>query len=164
MAPLDPMPLRPCVGMALFNRQGLLFCGQRNDAIGGWQMPQGGLKPGEDPALAAMRELEEEIGCRNVTILARHSRPLTYIFPDHLAGNPYKLKYRGQEQIWFAMRFEGQDDEIDITRSVEGEPPEFSQWSWLDFDNVLARIVDFKRAVYEEIKREFDVFARPMAE
>lgn len=143
------LPYRPCVGVVLANAQGLVFTGERTDTPGAWQMPQGGIDRGETPEAAALRELEEETGVPAglVTVEGETSDWIRYDLPDHLLGKVWKGKYRGQEQKWFLLRFRGTDTDIDIRRHHE----EFSRWRWSTPDEVLAHIVPFKRAVYEQV-------------
>lgn len=148
----DPVHYRLCAGAMLFSRDGRVWVGQRVDTPGAWQMPQGGIDPGEDPQVAARRELHEEIGCDAVELLAESSSWLTYDLPPELAAKAWGGKYRGQMQKWFAFRFLGADDEIDIAGV---EKPEFSAWRWADIAEVPTLIVDFKRSVYEAVVAEF---------
>ena len=118
----DSLPYRPCVGVMLLNRDGHVFTGQRIDSDQpAWQMPQGGLDPGEDHRTAALRELEEETGipASRVEILAETAEPVRYDLPPELLGKVWKGRYRGQEQHWVLMRFLGEDAEVNLaTRSA----------------------------------------------
>ena len=147
------LPYRPCVGIMLLDADGRIFVGERIDTPGAWQMPQGGIDPGEDPQDAALRELWEEIGVESdlVEVISHSGDWLTYDLPDHLLGKVWKGKYRGQKQLWFLLRFKGADAQIDIAT----EHPEFSQWKWTDSQSLIADIVSFKRAIYSEVVREF---------
>lgn len=148
------LPYRPCVGVMLTNATGKIFVGQRNDRHkDAWQMPQGGIDPGEDPADAALRELEEETGVTGdlVDIIARSPDWLRYDLPHELVPNIWKGRYRGQEQLWFLMRFQGTDGDIDI----ETKKPEFSRWKWIEPSELLPNIVPFKREVYADVLRAF---------
>lgn len=157
------LPYRPCVGLALFNRQGLVFCGERHDTPGAWQMPQGGVQAGEDPAAAATRELKEEIGVSRARIIGRSASPLRYDFPQNLVRHQlYKGKYRGQEQTWFALLFEGSDDEIDLVSHNDAEGPEFGAWRWVELAEAPGLIVEFKRPVYEAVAAEFAPLVRAL--
>lgn len=155
--PEKSLPYRPCVGVMLVNAHGLVFVGKR--APGGnedteftWQMPQGGLDKGEDPYEAALRELYEETNVRSVEKIAETDGWVTYDLPSHLVGVAWKGKYRGQEQKWFALRFTGNDSEIDVAAPGGGEyKPEFTDWRWERIDNLSGLIVPFKRAVYDEV-------------
>lgn len=149
----DDLPYRPCVGVVLANPDGLIFTGERIDTPGAWQMPQGGIDDGETPEGAALRELEEETGVpqRLVKVEAETDGWIRYDLPDHLLGKVWKGRYRGQEQKWFLLRFQGSDADIDITRHHK----EFARWRWLSADEVLDNIVPFKRAVYDLVISQF---------
>ena len=145
------LPYRPCVGICLLNKDGQVFVAERIDTPGAWQMPQGGIDKGEDPQDAALRELIEEIGTNKGSILARTDDWLFYDLPDDLIGKVWKGKYRGQKQIWFAVRFEGTDSDIDIAT----KHPEFARWKWVDLEETIDLIVPFKRELYQEIVNQF---------
>jgi len=144
----EDLPYRPCVGVMLFNRDGLVFVGRRIDqTVEGWQMPQGGIDDGETPEEAALRELKEEIGTNNAVILRELADWLCYDLPPHLLGVALHGRYRGQKQKWLAMRFTGEDKEIDI----KTHDPEFAQWKWLALEALPRLIVPFKRDTYEKV-------------
>jgi len=147
----DDLPYRPCVGIALFNADGLVWMGNRFGFEGAWQLPQGGIDDGETPVEAAMRELKEEIGTDKAEIISETPNWLTYDLPEHLIGKAFKGKYRGQKQKWFAMRFNGKDKHINI----DVPNPEFDSWRWNDLATLPDLIVPFKRPVYLQIAAEF---------
>lgn len=156
---IEKLPYRPCVGVMLMNRDGAVFVGQRRDRDQeAWQMPQGGVDPGEDPEEAALRELWEETGVTRdkVEILARSKQALPYELPHELVPNIWKGRYRGQKQTWFLLRFLGEDSDVNI----ETEHPEFSEWRWLPADELVRSIVPFKRVVYEAVVAEFEEHLR----
>lgn len=159
---------RPCVGITVINRDGLVWVGRRADAPGEeegrgawWQMPQGGIDPGEDPAKAALRELIEETGMRSVEILGETEGWLRYDLPEHLIGIAWGGRYRGQEQKWFAVRFLGDASEIDISPASADLKPEFTEWRWVPLQDVTELIVPFKREVYLQVAEAFAPYARP---
>jgi putative (di)nucleoside polyphosphate hydrolase len=161
----DDLPYRPCVGVMLLNAKGLVFIGRR---IGGpehvdaehvWQMPQGGVDPGEDTWQAAQRELYEETNVRSMEKLAEVGEWLTYDIPRTIAGRAWKGRYRGQKQKWYAARFTGDESEIDI-KSPAGHKQEFIAWRWEPMKNLPELIVPFKRPVYERVVEEFKTFAK----
>jgi putative (di)nucleoside polyphosphate hydrolase len=160
MAQYDDLPYRPCVGIMLINQGGLVFVGRRAsgpehiDATHVWQMPQGGVDPGEDTWTAARRELREETNVRSVEKLAEVGDWLTYDIPRTIAGRAGKGRYRGQKQKWYAMRFTGKDAEIDVA-SPAGHKQEFIAWRWEPMQNLPGLIVPFKRPVYERVVQEF---------
>ena len=156
---------RPCVGVMLLNAQGLVWIGRRfqkqnDDGVGHWwQMPQGGIDAGEEPAVAAMRELEEETAVRSAEIIAEAPDWYNYDLPEHLIGHSWRGKYRGQTQKWFAMRFTGQDSEINL--APPGHKQEFNQWRWAKMNEMLDLIVPFKKPVYEKVFAAFRHLGQP---
>lgn len=158
----EDLPYRPCVGVMLLNPRGEAFVGRRidrdSDREGGeaWQMPQGGVDPGEDLATAALRELHEETGVEAAEILAEADDWLTYDLPGHLIGVALKGKYRGQRQKWFAARFTGTDADI----RLDAHEPEFDAWKWAPVEDLPGLIVPFKRGIYTELVRLFADVAR----
>jgi putative (di)nucleoside polyphosphate hydrolase len=159
------LPFRICAGIMLFNRDGLVWIGRRRPKWAGdhtasiWQMPQGGIEKFEPPRIAALRELREETGITSVEVLAEHPDWLNYELPERLLGVALKGRYRGQRQKWFAMRFLGDDGEIDFG-SKEGLKAEFEAWRWAPIGLVPKLIVPFKRAVYESVTSEFAHLAK----
>ena len=156
MKPQDAakLPYRPCAGVMLINREGLVFAGLRNDSDAtAWQMPQGGIDKGEAPLDAALRELWEETGVTAdlVELIAEAPDWIAYDLPPDLLGKVWKGKYRGQKQRWFLFRFNGADDQVNIAT----EHPEFSQWRWIAADAMLEAIVPFKREVYAAVIAAF---------
>ncbi len=147
---------RPCVGITLFNQEGKVFIGERIDTPGAWQMPQGGVDPGETPQQTALRELKEEIGTNKAEIIKIAEKKIRYELPDRLIQKLWNGKYRGQEQTWVAAKFTGNDTDINIqTNNICGTPPEFSAWKWEDLNQTLDLIVPFKRDIYREVINMF---------
>lgn len=163
---MTELPYRPNVGAVLFNRAGLVLVARRagtpnaEGAAGGWQLPQGGLDDGENPREAVLRELEEEVGTRNATLLAEHPAWLHYDLPRELVGVALGGRYRGQTQKWFALRFEGDDAEIRLDLDPH---PEFDAWRWAPLAELPSLAVPFKRAIYERLAVDFARFAGPPA-
>lgn len=157
---LTEKPYRPNVGALLFNAAGLVLVARRADlpnaegAAGGWQLPQGGMDEGEDPAAAVLRELEEEIGTARAEIVAEHPDWLTYDFPPELEARGFRIarRYRGQKQKWFALRFTGTDADIRLDADAH---PEFDAWRWARLAELPDLAVPFKRAIYAELARAF---------
>lgn len=159
---LSTLPYRPCVGIALFNKEGRVWIGQRSDkdAEGEgeghwWQMPQGGLDEGEDPYQAALRELFEETSVSETSLIREAADWFSYDLPPELVGSSWKGRYRGQKQKWFALRFDGEDRDIDVLNPGDGHKPEFSDWRWEPLENLPGLIVPFKRPVYEQVVDAF---------
>ncbi|MFD1695632.1 RNA pyrophosphohydrolase [Roseibium aestuarii] len=160
-APKEGRPYRPCVGIMVLNAQGLVWAGKRDDGAGAsdyeyaWQMPQGGIDPSEDPRLAAFRELYEETSMRSVSYLAETDSWLTYDYPPEIVADTRKGKYCGQAQKWYALRFEGDEDEVNILQPPEGHKAEFCAWRWERAENLPGLIVPFKRDVYRQVVEAF---------
>ena len=146
------LPYRPCVGVMLVNGSGQVFVGERIDTPGAWQMPQGGIDPGESVEAAAFRELWEETGVTRdkAVIEAETADWIPYDLPHDLVPTLWKGRFRGQEQKWVRMRFTGTDADIDITSGDR----EFAQWKWCDVGDLEAQIVPFKREVYRQVVAE----------
>ncbi|MBY3103802.1 RNA pyrophosphohydrolase [Rhizobium laguerreae] len=163
----EDLPYRPCVGVMILNRDGLVWAGRRisdgNSEYDGspqlWQMPQGGIDKGEDPLDAAYRELYEETGIKTVTLLAEARDWINYDLPPALIGIGLRGKFRGQTQRWFAFRFDGDDSEIAINPPRGGHEPEFDAWEWKPMRQLPGLIVPFKRAVYDQVVAEFQHLA-----
>ncbi len=146
---------RAAVGVMLLNHAGKVFVGRRIDMpmMPAWQMPQGGIDPGETPLQAALRELKEEIGTDKAELLGESRGWLKYDLPAEIARGMWGGRYRGQRQKWFAMRFTGDDADIDLAT----ECPEFDAWTWIRPEQLPEMIVPFKRHLYIDILAEFRV-------
>jgi putative (di)nucleoside polyphosphate hydrolase len=159
------LPLRTCVGIALFNGQGKVWIGRRSPKWLGksaepiWQMPQGGIVRGETAEDAAFRELYEETGIVSAEIIDEVDGWLTYELPPRLIGRALKGRYRGQRQRWFAMRFTGKRSEINLT-PPHGKKAEFDAWRWEHLASVPGLAVPFKRNLYRTLLDEFAHIAR----
>ena len=156
----EPTAYRPCVGVMLLNSEGKVFVGQRIDARDNdptadwWQMPQGGVDPGENMEEAAYRELHEETGITAVhaQIITKTHEPIQYDLPPNLMGRLWNGEFRGQEQIWFLMRFTGSDSDVNLNAH---DPAEFCKWKWAEAEMLPALIIPFKKPVYETILNAF---------
>ncbi|MBL0941343.1 MAG: RNA pyrophosphohydrolase [Alphaproteobacteria bacterium] len=158
--PRAVLPYRPSVGIMVLNQSDKVLIARRTETKPhAWQMPQGGIDKGESPELAALRELKEEIGTNNVTILAKTLTPHKYDFPLPLIGRLWRGKYRGQSQTWFLTRFEGQDEEI----NVHTEHPEFCEWKWTEIGNLIELAIPFKRELYKAVIEEFRPYLKSMS-
>ncbi|HML07848.1 MAG TPA: RNA pyrophosphohydrolase [Xanthobacteraceae bacterium] len=163
----EDLPYRRCVGTMVLNRAGLAFIGRRVegpehiDRAHAWQMPQGGIDPGEDPWPAALRELREETNIRSVERLGEIADWLTYDIPREIVGRAWRGRYRGQTQKWFALRFTGDDSEIDIAHPAGAHEAEFAAWRWEKLKKLPDLVVPFKHKVYERVVAEFAKYAAP---
>ena len=152
------LPYRPCVGIMLLNTDNHIFVGERLDNLGAWQMPQGGIDPGEDVHQAAMREMMEEVGTNQADIIKVADTKVRYDLPAERIPNFWNGKYRGQEQTWVALHFKGQDSDIILDNHHE---PEFNQWKWVKPKETIDLIVPFKRELYMQVLNLFDDILSP---
>ena len=148
------LPLRLGVGVVLLNSDNKVFVGKRIDnPLNFWQMPQGGVDGNENLLYAANRELKEETGVKSTKLIKEIDNWLTYELPKNLLGKIWKGKYRGQKQKWFIMRFVGNEEEINIkTKNAE-----FLEWKWIDANQLLNVVIDFKLDVYKSIVKELNI-------
>jgi putative (di)nucleoside polyphosphate hydrolase len=161
----EAMPYRDCVGIAVFNDDGLVFIGRRKpeedpedttEEGAPWQMPQGGIDKGEEPIATSLRELYEETSIQSVEWIAEVPGWIYYDLPDEALGIALKGKYRGQRQRWFAYRFTGETSEINVTEPGDGSmPAEFDKWRWEELEKLPDLIVPFKRDAYLKIVEAF---------
>ena len=162
---MDPaaLPYRACVGAVLFNDAGQVLIARRADlpnaegAAGGWQLPQGGIDPDEDPRTAVLRELAEEVGTADAIIIGEHPDWLYYDLPPELLGHALGGRFRGQRQRWFALRFRGRDADIRLDLDAH---PEFDAWRWADLSELPHLATPFKREVYRVLATSFATYAQ----
>ncbi len=150
----NPKDYRPNVGMMIVNRKKEIFVGKRIDHPSNfWQMPQGGIDAQEIPSIAALREMEEEVGIKKnkVDLLTESKDWYYYSIPSDLAKTLWKGKYKGQRQKWFLYKFKGTEKDVNI----HTEHPEFSNYKWVTKDFLVPNIVPFKKKIYEKLLLEF---------
>ncbi len=150
---------RRCVGACIINANQQVFVAERLNIPGAWQMPQGGIDTGEMPKRALFRELEEEIGVssKHLEVIARAKNWMQYDFPEAVVQKRFYGRNVGQTQIWYLLRFLGQDSDINLRATIH---PEFSDFKWVAFSELAELAVDFKKHIYEAIAAEFEPLAR----
>jgi putative (di)nucleoside polyphosphate hydrolase len=153
---LDREGFRPNVGIILLNQKNQVFWGKRIRSHS-WQFPQGGIDRGETPEQAMFRELHEEVGLKpeHVSIVARTRDWLRYEVPDRFIRRDARGHYKGQKQIWYLLRLEAQDWQLNLRATNH---PEFDAWRWNDYWVPLDVVIEFKRGVYEMALTELSRF------
>ena len=151
---LNPKDYRPNVGMMIINNQKKIFVGKRIDHPSEfWQMPQGGIDSKEKPEVAALREMEEEVGIKKnkVKLIYQITDWYYYSIPKDLAQTLWKGRYKGQRQKWFLFKFKGTESDINI----HTDHPEFSDYKWVNKDFLVPNIVPFKKEIYNKLLEDF---------
>ena len=139
----------------LLNHEDFVFAGHRirmPPGLSRWQMPQGGIDPGETPQQAVWRELREELGTERADILAEGQGWFDHDVPDEISLAMMSGRYRGNRQKWFAMRFTGADKDININT----DHPEFDAWKWVRSDHLPELVVPFMKQLYRDVLADFN--------
>ena len=125
-----------------------IFIASRIDISNAWQFPQGGIDDGESIKEALFRELEEEIGTRDVEIIAEYPTWVSYEFPPIIAQKMYP--YDGQKQKYYLVKLK-KGAKININT----ETPEFSEYKFVSSKEIDEHITFFKRTVYKQVLKHF---------
>lgn len=125
-----------------------VFIASRTDVDNAWQFPQGGIDEGESPEEALYRELEEEIGTRDVTIIAQFPKWVSYDFPPAIAKK--MAPYDGQRQRYYLVKL-NKGAKVNINTEI----PEFSEFKFVPTKNIYDYITFFKRTVYKQVLKYF---------
>ncbi len=136
---------RPCVLAVFTNDRGQVLVAERATLKGAWQFPQGGIEPGESPAVAVVREMKEELGleAHEIEILRQAAKSVRYVWPPGFEG-AYSKRFKGQDQIWFLLRLRG-EARPDLALATDKE---FVSTDWVSPKEALERIIGFKRDAY----------------
>ena len=121
----------------IINERGQVLMAERSDYPGNWQFPQGGIDGDETPEQALYREVQEELGNGEISILKTGQGKSQYRWPE--AGK----KHVGQEHTWFLVEF-NKNEKPNLKKS-DGC---FQDWKWEVPELVLAQIYDWKRPAY----------------
>ncbi|SFP10582.1 RNA pyrophosphohydrolase [Hydrogenimonas thermophila] len=124
------------------------FIASRSDVKDAWQFPQGGIDKGETPKEALFRELKEEIGTNEVDIVGEFPEWVSYDFPEMIAKRMYP--YDGQRQKYFLVRLKP-----GAKINLQTAEPEFSQYTFVPYNEIFDYITYFKRPVYKRVLEYF---------
>ena len=144
------------VGIVIKNKDGkVLMCKRTERSVGEvekWQFPQGGVDKNEDLTLAMYRELKEETGITKAQVkrIASTKNWLYYETPKPIIRE--KILYHGQRQKWFLLEL---IKDTDIAEFITKKSEEFDDYKWINFAEVIAIVVDFKKTIYQQIQAEF---------
>jgi putative (di)nucleoside polyphosphate hydrolase len=144
---------RKCVAAIILNNDGLIFFAKRIDVDDAWQCPQGGIDDGEGEEEALLRELFEEIGTNDVTILKKTKTLLQYDLPHDIFEKmkmQWENPYAGQKQRWFLCKL---NETAKINLNTHHQ--EFDAYKWVTTEEAINLIVDFKRDVFKQVIKEF---------
>lgn len=125
-----------------------IFIASRTDVENAWQFPQGGIDEGESAKEALFRELEEEIGTRDVEIIAEYPMWVSYDFPPAIAKKMHP--FDGQRQKYFLVKLKK-----GAKINIQTEIPEFSEYKFVPTKNIYDYITFFKRTVYKQVLKYF---------
>jgi len=154
---------RKTASAIIINKEGKVLLCKRSghmikDSSHIWQSIQGGIET-EIPEEAILREIKEEVGLTKVKIIKKMKETTKYILPKKCIDDfPPEVKKKfegliGQEITWFLVKFTGDDSEIDFT--THPEEIEFDDYKWVNAEDVLDYIVDFKKDCYRKALKEF---------
>jgi len=156
---IDDKGYRHNVGIVLCNDRNQLFWARRVNQ-GGWQFPQGGVQEDEAPDDAMYRELYEEIGLKpnQVELMGKTGDWAYYDLPERFIRRGSLPLCVGQKQIWYLLRFTGNEGDISFDCS---DQPEFDRWRWVDYWEPAFDVIYFKRDVYLSALTEMWSFLYP---
>jgi putative (di)nucleoside polyphosphate hydrolase len=126
------------------------FLGKRSDIKNVWQFPQGGIDDGETPVEALLRELQEEIGCNSVDVIAEYPHWIKYDFPNGAVARKM-YPFDGQTQKYFLVKLK---DSAKINLDSYHEP-EFEEYRYVEYEQLLKKATYFKRRVYRRVIEHF---------
>ena len=122
-----------------------------------WQFPQGGVEPGENEEETLFRELEEEIGTRDVNIICSSKTRIRYHYPRKmlciLHKQPIWKPFRGQQQRWYLVKMNCETEQISFTH----QPVEFDAFQWISPRRGLKLVVPWKRKAYRKGLRSLGI-------
>ena len=155
---IDKEGYRENVAIVIINDDHKVLWAKRTNE-NAWQFPQGGIKSNETIEEAMFRELKEEVGIdeSKIEILGRTNDWLYYDVPKNLVRKVNNL-YKGQKQIWFLLKFLGNENDIYLKNSPK---PEFDNWSWVDYWKPNKEVIDFKKDVYSKALIQLESFINP---
>lgn len=156
---IDEHGFRANVGIILIDRAGrVLIAGRRGR--GGWQFPQGGIRPGEEVEAAMFRELREEVGLEpaDVEVMGSTEGWLRYRLPERFIRRERTPLCIGQKQRWYLLELTGAVERVRFDLTPD---PEFDRCRWVDYWRPVKEVVYFKRPVYVRALHELAPIAFP---
>ena len=156
---IDEEGFRANVGIVLANSERQVFWGGRAGRDG-WQFPQGGIEPDEEPVDAMFRELAEEVGLTadDVQVIGSTRGWLRYRLPKRYVRRNSWPKCIGQKQRWFLLMLNAPEDRLRLDTTSR---PEFDRWRWVDYWHPIREVIYFKRRVYRKALEELGPLAFP---
>ena len=166
MPRFEKLPYRPCVGPAVFNRDGLVFIGRRIDGpehvddTHVWQMPQGGIDRGEDPWPAALRELHEETNIRSVEKLGEIDDGSATTSRATSPARPGRANTAGNARNGLPCASPATTARSTSRIPAAATSRNSASGAGSGCETLPGLIIPFKRPVYERVVKEFAKFAK----
>ena len=116
-----------------------------------WQFVQGGLEKDEDWHEGIKRELLEETGITNYTLISEAKHINTFDWPEDLQK---KKGFKGQEQHFFILK-------VNKSVSIKLDTNELSEFKWVKFEEIMKFITreDIVESILE-IRKEFPLILK----
>ena len=136
---------RAGVGAVIYRPGQGVLAFERSDFPGSWQLPQGGLEPGEGVQEAVYREVEEETGLARRHLTLRHEVPvwMGYELPTEARSGKTS---RGQVHRWFFLELVADESALSINSGGE-----FRDWRWTSLEELASSTIGFRRPVYDRL-------------
>ena len=158
MPKYDDLPYRPCAGLCVINRKGLVFIGRRTDGpehvekTHAWQMPQGGMTRAKSPTRRrCASSTRRPASSRSRSSAKSGLAHLRHPEKDRHQGVEGQVPRPEAEMVRAALHRQGQRD--DVEEPGGGHDPEFVEWRWEPMENLPDLVVPFKRDTYARVAK-----------